>query len=78
MSACYLKLLLIMIPPREYFLSAVNTVLDVHTRISDLYSSPYNQTSEQLRLTIETAKERQEGELINNAEYGLLASVAPD
>ena len=64
--------------PREYFLSAVNTVLDVHTRISDLYSSPYNQISEQLRLTIETVKERQEGELINNAEYGLLSSVAPE
>ena len=26
--------------PREYLLSAVNTVLDVHTRVSDLYSSP--------------------------------------
>jgi hypothetical protein len=64
--------------PREYYLSAVNTVLDVHTRISDLYSSPYNQISEQLRLTIETVKERQEGELINNSEYGLLANVAPD
>ena len=25
---------------REYVLSAVNTVLDVHTRVSDLYSSP--------------------------------------
>ena len=24
--------------PREYYLSAVNTVLDVHTRVSDLYS----------------------------------------
>ncbi len=62
--------------PREYLLSAVNTVLDVHTRVSDLYSSPYNQISEQLRLTIETIKERQESELINNKEYGLLASVA--
>lgn len=61
--------------PREYNLSAVNTVLDVHTRVSDLYSKPYNQISEQLRLTIETIKERQESELINNAEYGLLASV---
>ena len=28
---------------REYRLSAVNTVLDVHTRVSDLYSSPHNQ-----------------------------------
>ena len=62
--------------PREYNLSAVNTVLDVHTRVSDLYSKPYNQISEQLRLAIETIKERQESELINNKEYGLLHSVA--
>ena len=64
--------------PREYMLSAVNTVLDVHTRVSDLYSSPYNQTGEQLRLIIESIKERQESELINNKEYGLLNSVLPE
>lgn len=63
--------------PREYMLTAVTTVLDVHTRVSDLYSSPYNQISEQLRLIIETIKERQESELINNKEYGLLHSVGP-
>jgi len=62
--------------PREYNLSAVNTLVDVHTRVSDLYSKPYNQISEQLRLAIETIKERQESELINNKEYGLLNSVA--
>jgi hypothetical protein len=61
---------------REYMLSAVNTVLDVHTRVSDLYSSPHNQIQEQLRLTIEVIKERQEGELINNKEYGLLNNIA--
>jgi hypothetical protein len=61
--------------PREYFLSALTTVLDVHTRVSDLYSSPHDQIKEQLRLTIETIKEYQEGQLINNPEYGLLASV---
>ena len=59
--------------PREYLLSTVNTKLDIHTRISDLYSVPHNQIKEQLRLTIETVKERQESELINNTEYGLLA-----
>ena len=63
--------------PREYMLSSVNTVLEVHTRVSDLYSSPYSQTGEQLRLTIETIKERQESELVNNAEYGLLHNVVP-
>lgn len=62
--------------PREYFLNAVGTVLDVHTRVSDLYSSPHDQIKEQLRLTIETIKEKQESELINNADYGLLANVA--
>src|ERR1017187_764741 len=61
---------------REYMLSAVNTVVDVHTRVSDLYRSPYNQITEQLRLTIETIKERQESELINNKEYGLLNNIA--
>src|SRR5208283_5699599 len=63
--------------PREYFLKAVTTVLDVQTRVSDLYSQPFDQVQEQLRLLIEKVKERQEGELINNGEYGLLASAAP-
>lgn len=62
--------------PREYLLSAVNTVVDVHTRVSDLYSSPHDQIQEQLRLTIEILKERQENELINNPEYGLLHNIA--
>lgn len=64
--------------PREYMLSAVTTVVDVHTRVSDLYSSPHNQIQQQLRLAIETIKERQESELINNAEYGLLNNIAPE
>ncbi|WET67065.1 family 2A encapsulin nanocompartment shell protein [Sphingobacterium sp.] len=62
--------------PREYNLNAVNTLIDVHTRVSDLYSKPYNQISEQLRLAIEKIKERQESELINNADYGILSNVA--
>jgi hypothetical protein len=61
--------------PREFYLNAVTTVLDVHTRVSDLYSSPHNQINQQLRLIIETIKEQQESELINSQEYGLLANV---
>jgi len=61
--------------PREILLSAVNSVVDIHTRVSDLYSVPHNQIAEQLRLTIEVVKERQESELINNPEYGLLANT---
>jgi len=62
--------------PREYRLKAVQTILDVHTRVSDLYSSPHNQIAEQLRLTIEAVKEHQESELINSPEYGLIANAA--
>jgi hypothetical protein len=61
--------------PREYTLSAVTTVLDLQTRISDMYRSPHDQIKEQLRLIIEKVKERQESELINNTEYGLLNNV---
>ena len=64
--------------PREYTLSAISTIVDVHTRISDLYSHPYDQIREQLRLTVELVKERQEHELINNSDYGLLNNVAPE
>ena len=64
--------------PREYTLRAISTRLDVHTRVSDLYSSPHDQVAQQLRLTIETVKERQETELINNPEYGLLSQVTPE
>src|ERR1700683_4800674 len=64
--------------PREYTLSAISTIVDVHTRISDLYSHPHDQIREQLRLTVEKVKERQESELINNADYGLLNNAASD
>ncbi|HZE98872.1 MAG TPA: family 2A encapsulin nanocompartment shell protein [Planctomycetota bacterium] len=61
--------------PREHTLSVISTVLDVHTRVSDLYSHPFDQVREQLRLTIESVKERQESELLNNPDYGLLNNV---
>ncbi|WAS97978.1 family 2B encapsulin nanocompartment shell protein [Nannocystis punicea] len=58
--------------PREFELSVAQTVLQVHTRVADLFNDPMNQTQEQLRLTVEALKERQEHELINNHEFGLL------
>ncbi|WP_055565880.1 family 2B encapsulin nanocompartment shell protein [Streptomyces atriruber] len=62
--------------PREYELSVAQTVLRVHTRVADLYNGPMNQTEEQLRLTVEALRERQEHELINNREFGLLHNAA--
>jgi hypothetical protein len=64
--------------PREFFLQAISTTVDVHTRVSDLYSSPHDQTQQQLRLATEIVKERQEDELINSPEYGLLNNIVPD
>ncbi|NYH80617.1 hypothetical protein FHR84_003983 [Actinopolyspora biskrensis] len=58
--------------PREYELSVAQTVLRVHSRVADLYNQPMNQTEQQLRLTIEALRERQEEELVNNREFGLL------
>ncbi|MFJ9806768.1 family 2B encapsulin nanocompartment shell protein [Streptomyces sp. NPDC101158] len=60
--------------PREYELSVAQTVLKVHTRVADLYNQPMNQTEQQLRLTVEALRERQEHELVNNKEFGLLAN----
>ncbi|MFB9903607.1 family 2B encapsulin nanocompartment shell protein [Allokutzneria oryzae] len=58
--------------PREYELSVAQTVLRVHSRVADLYNEPMNQTEQQLRLTIEALRERQEHELVNNRDFGLL------
>jgi CRP-like cAMP-binding protein len=63
--------------PREYPLSTVQTIVRVHTRVSDLYNDPYDQLEEQMRLTIEGIKERQEWELVNSQKFGLLHSVDP-
>lgn len=63
--------------PRDYPLSLVQTILNVHTRVSDLYNTPLNQFQEQMRLTVEAILERQEWEMINNREFGLMNSVAP-
>jgi hypothetical protein len=63
--------------PREYTLSTMTTTIEVQTRISDLYRSPMDQVREQLGVLIEMVKERQENELVNNPNYGLLNNVAP-
>jgi hypothetical protein len=63
--------------PREYHLSTIQTVLNTHTRVTDLYSNKIDQLREQVRLTVEAVKEREEWELINHPDFGLLKEVAP-
>lgn len=62
--------------PREYVLSSINAIVNIDTRVGDLFSKPYDQVREQLRVSVEAVKERQENELLNNADYGLLNNVA--
>jgi hypothetical protein len=61
--------------PREYHLSTIQTVLRTHTRVTDLYSNKIDQLREQIRLTVEAVKEREEWELINHDDFGLLKEV---
>ncbi len=65
------------VSPREYELSVAQTVLRVHSRVADLYNQPMNQVEQQLRLTVEALRERQEHELVNNAGFGLLPNADP-
>ncbi|MGH3431320.1 MAG: family 2B encapsulin nanocompartment shell protein, partial [Thermocrispum sp.] len=58
--------------PREYELSVAQAVLRVHSRVADLYNEPMDQVEQQLRLTIEALRERQEHEVVNSPEIGLL------
>jgi CRP-like cAMP-binding protein len=64
--------------PREYALSLTQTVLRVHSRVGDLYNEPMDQTAEQMRLTVEAIRERQEWELVNNRDFGLLHNTDYD
>jgi len=64
--------------PREYHLSTIQTILQTHTRVTDLYSNRFDQLREQVRLTVEAVKEREEWELLNHPKFGLLQDVAPE
>jgi hypothetical protein len=61
--------------PREYILNSISTIINVDTAVQDVYSSPYDQTKEQLHLAIESLRERQESQIINNDDYGLLKNI---
>jgi CRP-like cAMP-binding protein len=63
--------------PQEYELSIVQSILRVHTRVSDIYNEQIDQLREQLRLTIEGMKEQQEWEMINNPAFGLRNVASP-
>lgn len=63
--------------PMEYMLSLVQTILRLNTNVTDIFNNPIDQKQEQMRLTIEAMQERQEWEMINDKEFGLVNNVAP-
>jgi hypothetical protein len=62
--------------PREYVLNSISTIINVDPAVEDVFSSPYDQTKEQLHLAIESLRERQESQIINNDDYGLLKNIS--
>ena len=63
--------------PREYHLSTIQAVVHTHTRVTDLYSNRIDQLRQQVRLVVEAVKEREEWEIINHPNFGLLHEVVP-
>lgn len=63
--------------PTEIHLSLIQTIIGIHTRINDLYTTvAYNQLDQQLKVAIENIREREEWEIINNKEFGLLQNIS--
>ena len=56
------------IQPRTYELNPLRTILRIQTLVADLM----NLTEQQLSLAVEELRERQEFEMINNPDFGLL------
>jgi hypothetical protein len=63
--------------PKEYMLSLIQTILRMNINVTDIFNQPIDQKNEQMRLTIEAMKEKQEWEIINDHEFGLVHNVAP-
>ena len=63
--------------PKEIPMNNIQTVLKVHTRITDLYNNPKNQLQLQIQIAMASIYERQEWVLINDPKHGLLANINP-
>lgn len=62
--------------PREYPLTAIEAVVQLDTLVANLHKVPIGSKCEQIRHAIESIKERQEWELINNKDFGFLNVAA--
>lgn len=63
--------------PLEIHLNIIQAIIGIHTRINELYNVPFNQLQQQFKIAIEHIHEREEWEIINNKNYGLLSCADP-
>ena len=63
--------------PVEIPMNSIESILRVHTRVSDLYNNPINQLQMQIGITMAYIYESQESGIINDPNYGLLARCDP-
>jgi len=64
--------------PKEIALESNETVMEIYTRVADIYSEPFDQVQEQLRLTILALKEEQDYQMLYNPKFGLVNVAARD
>ncbi len=64
--------------PQEIELDVIQSVIGIHSRIHELYNNPHPQLESQLKVLILSILEREEWEIFNNKNHGLLNQVAHD
>ena len=62
--------------PNEIILTTLQTVVQIHTRIPDLFNSPHDQLREQIRLAVQALQEEKERRAITSPSFGLLTVAA--
>ncbi|QEK38850.1 hypothetical protein [Candidatus Nesciobacter abundans] len=64
--------------PKEIELDVIQAVTGLHTRVHELYNNPNPQLESQLRIVIANILEREEWEIFNNSNHGLINQVSMD
>src|SRR2546430_15666331 len=58
--------------PKEIILTTLQTVVQLHSRVPDLFNSPHDQLREQLRLAVNAIQAEQEPLVIHSSNVGVL------
>lgn len=60
----------------EIHLSLIQVIVGLHIKTNDPYGDECQQLEQRLKVTIENIREREEWEIINNKEFGLMKNIA--